>query len=1081
MRKSAVIISVFLSLFLIDIAFPRPVDQNTVRGVATRFLTSRTKSPTTSLEKKNLKIGKIEAVMDLDNNDEILAYVANVHPRGFLLLSSDTNLEPVVAYSFRFNWQSSEKNILWQIFERDLRTQKQTIQSVARDVRTKNILKWSQLLETDGAASAIATSFQQWPEQGTTSTGGWMETTWHQLSPFNNLCPMDPDSENRNLVGCVAAAMAQIVNYHQNTGNLRLSENDRYTTSLHTIQIDADSTKLDFPSFQKLNTILEQIDFKYQNNIQLSDSEKAALNFTCAIILQTNFDYPNSGVKMVNAAESYVDKFGYFNAELLFPDSTFYHILKENMINGFPAQLSINKSDASATSLHSVVADGYNTDGFYHLNFGWGKNNPDEITDAWYFIPEHMGAGYNFTSSSIANIKPTEFPKPHVVASNNSLNVPACRVGENSEMINFSLINQGKAIAEIDYIISDKYFLISTTMNNFNDSLSSTRLQPGEQLNLYVQCRPDSIGVFKGDIIVSSSSGKEYLMIHLVGHGIPADGTNISRPHVSGTWDKAGSPYYICNDITVPKWNRLEIAPGTEIIFIEPYRFDIGADAQLTAKGTDADSIYFHSCNPEKGWLGINFQNSGIDDTLSFCVITNGQADGRGGAISISSSSPFITHSKISHNHASYGGAISFYKSFAKISHLKLVDNSADFGGGALYLDDSSPTISNSIIFNNKANYGGAICGSQSSPFLRNVTITQNEALSCGGALYLSGYNFFNFKNSILWANKADSGATLSFRHTYPKPDSIVFNYSNIDTSTSNWIIKGPESYRYKKIVRWFGHICEAPLFKNPEQENFYLQLNSPCIDAGDPSDDFGVEPFPHGYCINMGAYGGTPKAAITNFTSLAIVPNVLDFGIIEANDITEKTCYLKNGSPGPIHINDIALSDTINFVISRFSPNKDTTNLNLTLKPGEIDSVKVLFLPSQNIEQEYIADILVKMDECPSKKIKLRGRTFEQEEEQHWEPVPRKPQLSQNYPNPFNTETVIEYRMHRDDEVALKIYNTLGKEIRTIETKLAKAGLNRVIWDGKDNEGKTVASGLYFYQLRTGYYRRFKKMMLIY
>jgi len=143
------------------------------------------------------------------------------------------------------------------------------------------------------------------------------------------------------------------------------------------------------------------------------------------------------------------------------------------------------------------------------LNFGWGKTKPDQITDAWYLIPEYMGAEYNFVNSSIANIKPTEFPKPHVIASNNSLNFPACRVGKNSKMMNFSLINQGKAIAEIDYIISAKYFFISTTMNNFNDSLGSIRLQPGEQLNLYVRCRPDSIGIFNPSLPRQSLSSLE--------------------------------------------------------------------------------------------------------------------------------------------------------------------------------------------------------------------------------------------------------------------------------------------------------------------------------------------------------------------------------------------------------------------------------------------------------------------------------------------------------------------------------------------------------------------------------------------
>ena len=69
------------------------------------------------------------------------------------------------------------------------------------------------------------------------------------------------------------------------------------------------------------------------------------------------------------------------------------------------------------------------------------------------------------------------------------------------------------------------------------------------------------------------------------------------------------------------------------------------------------------------------------------------------------------------------------------------------------------------------------------------------------------------------------------------------------------------------------------------------------------------------------------------------------------------------------------------------------------------------------------------------------------------------------------------------DDSFAyttLKIYNILGKQVRTLVHEPKGAGSYKVFWDGKDETGKAVASGIYFYQLTAGDYKQTKKMTLI-
>lgn len=80
----------------------------------------------------------------------------------------------------------------------------------------------------------------------------------------------------------------------------------------------------------------------------------------------------------------------------------------------------------------------------------------------------------------------------------------------------------------------------------------------------------------------------------------------------------------------------------------------------------------------------------------------------------------------------------------------------------------------------------------------------------------------------------------------------------------------------------------------------------------------------------------------------------------------------------------------------------------------------------------------------------------------------PRQYELHQNYPNPFNATTQISYRLFQSGRVKLDISNILGETIRVLVNHLQRPGFYRVTWDGKDGEGREVASGIYFYALQT-------------
>jgi hypothetical protein len=92
----------------------------------------------------------------------------------------------------------------------------------------------------------------------------------------------------------------------------------------------------------------------------------------------------------------------------------------------------------------------------------------------------------------------------------------------------------------------------------------------------------------------------------------------------------------------------------------------------------------------------------------------------------------------------------------------------------------------------------------------------------------------------------------------------------------------------------------------------------------------------------------------------------------------------------------------------------------------------------------------------------------------------PDKFTLLQNYPNPFNPQTRIEFLLDKPSLVTVYIYNILGKKVKKILEERLKAGHYAIDWDGKDEKGNEVSSGIYFYRVQTGSEAQTKKMVLL-
>jgi endoglucanase len=88
---------------------------------------------------------------------------------------------------------------------------------------------------------------------------------------------------------------------------------------------------------------------------------------------------------------------------------------------------------------------------------------------------------------------------------------------------------------------------------------------------------------------------------------------------------------------------------------------------------------------------------------------------------------------------------------------------------------------------------------------------------------------------------------------------------------------------------------------------------------------------------------------------------------------------------------------------------------------------------------------------------------------------------LEQNYPNPFNPETTIRYRLSEHRRVEVAVYNAKGQKVRSLVSGDQPPGRHSVVWDGRDDSGLRLSSGIYFYRMKASGFNQIRKMVLLY
>ncbi len=366
------IISICLTVILcsfvtLSVSYSEEINPELVKTAAQSFI---------SLNFKGYELDTTAVL--ISEKGQYIGNVVNLKPEGYIILSNRTELSPIIAYSKKgnFNFKESTGNILLHLVKWDLESR---IKNVERKFLQKQLIGNNELWE-----SLITTGDLNYSISLGEVYGPLLTTNWYQSGFYNDFCPVDPEG-NRSVVGCVATATGQIMNYWQFPTHIVFDiDNDSYVSKGKNgnISIPNDASQSDFPSFSELNSSLSSIQYNF--------SETELGYFCFGIGIKHKMNYSSSGSGAGQSDDVYRD-LGFGSANYGRWDNCYDNIIN-NIINGWPVQVSIH--NYTSDHHHSVVFDGYNSsDNSFHVNMGWSGTSED----TWY-IPPSLDTQYEFNS-----------------------------------------------------------------------------------------------------------------------------------------------------------------------------------------------------------------------------------------------------------------------------------------------------------------------------------------------------------------------------------------------------------------------------------------------------------------------------------------------------------------------------------------------------------------------------------------------------------------------------------------------------------------------------------------------------------
>jgi len=244
-----------------------------------------------------------------------------------------------------------------------------------------------------------------------------------------------------------------------------------------------------------------------------------------------------------------------------------------------------------------------------------------------------------------------------------------------------------------------------------------------------------------------------------------------------------------------------------------------------------------------------------------------------------------------------------------------------------------------------------------------------------------------------------------------------------------------------------------------------------------------GTNVFKWEYVKNNGSYQGSDCAWLDDiiFPStgeqigipvFVIDMEAIDFGEVIVNTIVSQTVTICNCGTASM-LGTIATESPF----SLGEPSMPAYYLEYIIPVGESFTFNVNFQPLQN--SVYTGTLIINSDD-PNALVNTIPLYGTGQPVANDDPVAvLVTSLKGCYPNPFNPTTTISFSIKEKAPVELVIYNILGQKVRTLVNQPLEPGEHSIVWNGTDNKGRSVASGIYFYRMKAGNYSETKKMVL--
>lgn len=618
-------------------------------------------------------------------------------------------------------------------------------------------------------------------------------------------------------------------------------------------------------------------------------------------------------------------------------------------------------------------------------------------------------------------------PIPGIFITPKSIDFGIHTIYSTSEVLDINISNIGFSVLSVNSINAPAGFLIKRdSYPQFSSYISPFDLEPFSNEIINVIFEPTSPGIFDDNIVINSNDELfpvSYSNVKGLGEYWPVYAGNIENDTF---WDT--DTVKVIDSIVINDGVTLNISPSTVVRIFEGCTIDV--QGTIIAEGTIEDSIIFTCDDEYRRWGGIDYYQTPEDNDsslFSYC------------SFSWSKSSP--------------GGAI-YLREFSKLKfdHCTFKNNLAyEIGrpgyGGALALSFSSPIINNcSFLYNTaKGNWyhpghGGAIYSYQSLPIINNCDINNNYAYhgddeNNGGGIYCEQSTVKIFCSTISNNRCEVQGAGIYCMQSNLRLESSLI----IDNENGGGFVS-----KFSPNVK----ILNSTISNNQDDG----------LSCDRSIDVYNTIFWGNTNQVNLSHYMADP-----NFYNCNIEGDLEDFtgeGVENYNGIIENNID-ENPNFEEIDENPYQLSENSPCIDSGIL---DTSDLSLL----SFDIIGNDRIWDGNYNGTSIIDI-----GCYE-----YGAPFVNADDPFVD-FPEKYQLS-NYPNPFNPTTTISYNIAQKGEIKIEIYNIKGQKIKTLVKDKLESGLYSTVWNGKNEYGFNVSSGIYFCKLKSGNQETMRKMILI-